>query len=92
MNAGRCLLSLLLLTFHAAQSIAPQNATPTDKQSTASPEKTPAQSAALQALHAGVAQFSNGQYEKAIDNLKDAKRFDPDFLNARLYLGTGLHI
>jgi tetratricopeptide (TPR) repeat protein len=88
MNAGRCLRTLLLLTFHAAQSTAPQNATPTDKQSRASPEKTPAQSAALEALHAGVEQFRNGQYEKAIDNFKDAKRFDPDLLNARLYLGT----
>ena len=42
----------------------------------------------MEALHAGVEQFSNGQYEKAIDNFKDAKRFDPDLLNARLYLGA----
>ena len=42
----------------------------------------------MEALHAGVEQFSNGQYEKTIDNFKDAKRFDPELLNARLYLGT----
>ena len=89
MNAIRCLLVLLLPTFHAAaQSTAPQNAMPTDKQSPAPSEKTPAQSAALESLHAGVEQFSNGQYERAIDDFKDAKRFDPDLLNARFYLGT----
>jgi hypothetical protein len=35
-----------------------------------------------------VEQFSNGQYEKAIDYFKGARRFDPDLLNARLYLAT----
>jgi tetratricopeptide (TPR) repeat protein len=89
MNAIRCLLILSLLTFHAAaQNLAPQDATPTNKQSSAPSVKTPAQSAALESLHAGVEQFSNGQYEKAIDDFKDAKRFDPDLLNARFYLGT----
>jgi tetratricopeptide (TPR) repeat protein len=79
----------LLLTFHAAaQSPAPQSATPTDKQSAAPSGKTPAQSAALEALTAGVEQFKNGQYEKAIDDFKDARRFDPDLLNASLYLAT----
>jgi tetratricopeptide (TPR) repeat protein len=89
MNAIRCLLTLLLMTLPAAaQRSAPQNDTPTDKRSTAPSAKTPAQSAALEALHAGVEKFRNGQYEKAIDDFKDAKRFDPDLLNARMYLGT----
>jgi len=89
MNAVRCLLILLLSTyFPAVRIVAPQNASLTDKLSTESPKKTPAQSAAQEALNAGVEQFRNGQYEKAIDNFKDAKRFDPNLLNARLYLAT----
>jgi tetratricopeptide (TPR) repeat protein len=90
MDAIRCVLTLLFLTFRAAaQSPAPQDTTPpTDKQFTAPSDKTPAQSAALEALHAGVEQFRNGQYEKAIDDFKDAKRLDPNLLNARIYLGT----
>jgi tetratricopeptide (TPR) repeat protein len=89
MNAICCLMVPLLLTFHAAaQSPAPQNSTPTDKQSAAPSGKTPAQSAALEALKAGVEQFRNGQYEKAIDDFKDARRFDPELLNASLYLAT----
>jgi tetratricopeptide (TPR) repeat protein len=84
-----CLVSLLLLASCArAQSFAPQNVTPTDQQSVAPSEKTPAQSAALEALKAGVEQFRNGQYEKAIDDFKDAKHFDPKLLDARLYLAT----
>ncbi|MDQ1405887.1 MAG: hypothetical protein QOG55_1516 [Acidobacteriaceae bacterium] len=89
MKTIRCLVSLLLLASCArAQSFAPQNVTPTDQQSAAPSEKTPAQSAALEALKAGVEQFRNGQYEKAIDAFKDAKHFDPNLLNARLYLAT----
>ena len=89
MNAIRCLLVLLLPTFHTtALSPAPQNATPTNNQPTAPSGKTPAQLAALDALNAGTEQFRNGQYEKAIDAFKDAKRFDPELVNARLYLAT----
>jgi tetratricopeptide (TPR) repeat protein len=88
MHAICCLIVPLLLTFHAAQSLAPQNTTSNDKQLAAPSGKTPAQSAALEALKAGVEQFRNGQYEKAIDDFKDAKRFDPDLLNASLYLAT----
>jgi tetratricopeptide (TPR) repeat protein len=89
MNAIRCLLVLLLPTFHTtALSPAPQNATPTNSQPSAPSGKTPAQSAAREALNVGIEQFRNGQYEKAIDAFKDAKRFDPELLNARLYLAT----
>lgn len=85
----RCLPALLLLMLLATvQSPAPQNAAPTDKQLTVPSGKTSAQLAALDALNAGTEEFKNGQYEKAIDDFKDAKRFDPDLVSARTYLGT----
>jgi tetratricopeptide (TPR) repeat protein len=85
----RCLLTLVLLTLLAVvQSSAPQNVAPTDKQFIVPSGKTSAQLAALDALNAGTEELKNGQYEKAIDDFKDAKRFDPDLLNARLYLAT----
>jgi tetratricopeptide (TPR) repeat protein len=76
-----CLLTLQLLTLLTGiQSSPPQNAAPT--------AKTSAQLAALETLNAGTEEFRNGQYEKAIDDFKDAKHFDPKLLNARLYLAT----
>jgi len=70
------------------QSSAPQNSAPADKPITVRSSKTSAQLAALDALDAGTEELKNGQYEKAIDDFKDAKLFDPSLLNARLYLAT----
>ncbi len=39
-------------------------------------------------LNKGVAAFKSGQYDAAIENFKEAKKLDPDLLNARLYLAT----
>jgi len=39
-------------------------------------------------LNKGVAEFKNGQYDKAVEFFKQAKDLDPNLLNARLYLAT----
>jgi len=39
-------------------------------------------------LNKGVANFKNGQYDKAVENFKEAKDLDPSLMNARLYLAT----
>src|SRR6201993_699917 len=39
-------------------------------------------------LNKGVAAFKNAQFDKAVENFKEAKALDPDLLNARLYLAT----
>ena len=39
-------------------------------------------------LNKGVAEFKNGQYDKAVEYFKQAKDLDPSLLNARLYLAT----
>ncbi len=39
-------------------------------------------------LNKGVAEFKNGQYDKAVEYFKTAKDLDPTLLNARLYLAT----
>lgn len=39
-------------------------------------------------LNKGVASFKNGQYDKSIEQFKQAKDLDPDLMNARLYLAT----
>jgi tetratricopeptide (TPR) repeat protein len=39
-------------------------------------------------LNKGVANFKNGQYDKAVEDFKEAKDLDPSLLNARLYLAT----
>jgi len=39
-------------------------------------------------LNKGVAEFKNGQYDKAVEYFKQAKDLDPNLLNARLYLAT----
>jgi len=39
-------------------------------------------------LNKGVAAFKGGQYDSAIDHFMKAKEFDPELLNARLYLAT----
>lgn len=39
-------------------------------------------------LNKGVEAFSNGQYDKAIENFKNAQQFDPTLMNARLYLAA----
>ncbi len=39
-------------------------------------------------LNKGVAAFKNAQYDTAIEDFKKAKEFDPDLMNARLYLAT----
>ncbi|HYL82643.1 MAG TPA: tetratricopeptide repeat protein [Candidatus Angelobacter sp.] len=39
-------------------------------------------------LNKGVAEFKNGQYDRAIEFFKQAKELDPGLMNARLYLAT----
>jgi len=39
-------------------------------------------------LNKGVAEFKNGQYDRAVEYFKQAKELDPSLLNARLYLAT----
>jgi len=39
-------------------------------------------------LNKGVAAFKGGQYDSAIEHFLKAKEFDPELLNARLYLAT----
>ncbi len=39
-------------------------------------------------LNKGVANFKNGQYDKAVEDFKEAKDLDPSLINARLYLAT----
>jgi tetratricopeptide (TPR) repeat protein len=39
-------------------------------------------------LNKGVANFKNGQYDKAVEDFKQAKDLDPSLMNARLYLAT----
>lgn len=39
-------------------------------------------------LNKGVAAFKEAQFDKAVENFKEAKKLDPDLMNARLYLAT----
>ena len=39
-------------------------------------------------LNKGVAAFKEAQFDKAVENFKEAKALDPDLMNARLYLAT----
>jgi tetratricopeptide (TPR) repeat protein len=39
-------------------------------------------------LNKGVHAFTAGQYDAAIEDFKEAKQYDPNLLNARLYLAT----
>ena len=39
-------------------------------------------------LNKGVANFRDGHYDAAIENFKRSKDFDPELLNARIYLAT----
>jgi tetratricopeptide (TPR) repeat protein len=39
-------------------------------------------------LNKGVASYSNGKFQAAIEHFKNAIQLDPSLLNARLYLGT----
>ncbi len=39
-------------------------------------------------LNKGVAAFKEAQFDKAVEEFKQAKELDPDLLNARLYLAT----
>ena len=39
-------------------------------------------------LNKGVAAFKEAQFDRAVENFKEAKELDPDLLNARLYLAT----
>src|SRR5258708_1434753 len=39
-------------------------------------------------LNKGVASFKEAQFDKAVENFKEAKALDPDLMNARLYLAT----
>src|SRR5215472_16762594 len=39
-------------------------------------------------LNKGVAAFKEAQFDRAVENFKEAKDLDPDLMNARLYLAT----
>src|SRR6266849_3065138 len=39
-------------------------------------------------LNKGVASFKEAQFDKAVEDFKEAKDLDPDLINARLYLAT----
>src|ERR1700758_5371747 len=39
-------------------------------------------------LNKGVAAFKEAQFDRAVENFKEAKSLDPDLMNARLYLAT----
>ena len=39
-------------------------------------------------LNKGVASFKEAQFDKAVEDFKQAKELDPDLMNARLYLAT----
>src|ERR1700741_4414467 len=39
-------------------------------------------------LNKGVAAFKEAQFDRAVENFKEAKALDPDLMNARLYLAT----
>ena len=39
-------------------------------------------------LNKGVSSFANGQYQQAIEHFQKAVQYDPNLLNARLYLAT----
>ena len=39
-------------------------------------------------LNKGVAAFKEAQFDKAVENFKEAKELDPELMNARLYLAT----
>jgi tetratricopeptide (TPR) repeat protein len=39
-------------------------------------------------LNKGVASFKEAQFDKAVEDFKQAKELDPDLINARLYLAT----
>lgn len=50
--------------------------------------QTPEQIQARDALNQGVPAFKNGQYEEAIQQFSHAKKWDPQLIDARLYLAT----
>src|SRR5215813_365574 len=39
-------------------------------------------------LNKGVSAFKEAQFDRAVEDFKEAKELDPDLLNARLYLAT----
>jgi Tfp pilus assembly protein PilF len=52
------------------------------------PPQTEEQRQAREALHKGVQNFKNGQYDEAIEDFRHAKQLDPQLPNAGLYLAT----
>lgn len=87
MNSTRCLFCLLL-TASFAQSLWAQSPSLKDRENSLPSDKTPEQVLALVALNFGVREFRDGAREKAIHYFTEAKRLDPNLLNARLYLAT----
>lgn len=87
MNTVRCFACLFLAVW-PSQFLRAQTLPPSNQSSPPPSDKSRAQLAALEALNAGVEEFRDGQFERAIEDFKDAKRLDPNLLNARLYLAT----
>ena len=87
MNTIRCLAGLFLAVW-PSQFLRAQILPPSNQSSPSPANKTPTQLAALEALDSGVEEFRIGQTERAIEDFKDAKRLDPNLLNARMYLAT----
>jgi tetratricopeptide (TPR) repeat protein len=83
-----CRLLCLLLMVSLAQPLWAQSSAPKGQQNSLPSDKTPEQVLALVALNFGVREFHDGAREKAIHYFTEAKRLDPNLLNARLYLAT----
>lgn len=87
MNTTRCFACLFLAVW-PSQLLRAQILPSANQSSPPVVDKSPTQLAALEALNSGVEEFRNGQTERAIEDFKDAKRLDPNLLNARIYLAT----
>jgi tetratricopeptide (TPR) repeat protein len=87
MHAVRC-FACLFLGLWTSQFLRAQTLPPSNQSSRSLANRTRTQLAALEALDSGVEEFRNGQTERAIEDFKDAKRLDPNLLDARLYLAT----
>jgi tetratricopeptide (TPR) repeat protein len=92
MNLARLLVYLLWssLLVHAvnAQEVPAQTSAPRRLLEALPRDKTPEQTLALLALNFGVEEFKTHSIERAIRYFVEAKRLDPDLINARLYLAT----
>lgn len=92
MNSARLsvyvLWSSLLFPAVSAQEVSAPTSAPRRLLDALPKDKTPEQILALLALNFGVEEFKDHSIERAIHYFIEAKRLDPDLMNARLYLAT----